>query len=118
GCSSTSMRAWMGGASSTLYQQLGGMDSMTKLAGGMVRSSMTDPRLSGLLANVNPSSATPRLANQLCAALGGGCTAPFTPQQIDRAAERLTPEQRSALSENFNSSLNSVTTNSALQDSV
>jgi hypothetical protein len=37
---------------------------------------------------------------------------------MSAAASRLTPEQKAAVSENFSSSLNSVTSNSALRESV
>jgi hypothetical protein len=106
------------GSASSLYQQLGGMDAVSKLAGNMVNSSMKDPRLSGLLGKVNPSAATPKVADQMCAALGGGCKAPFADQQVAAAADRLTPDQKAAVSQNFGSSLNSVTSNPALREAV
>jgi truncated hemoglobin YjbI len=106
------------GSATSLYQQLGGMDTVSKLAGNMVTSSMTDPRLAGLLGKVNPSTATPKVADQMCAALGGGCKPAFTDQQMAAAASRLTPEQKTAVSENFSSSLNSVTSNSVLREAV
>jgi len=106
------------GSAASLYQQIGGTDAVSKLAGNMLTSSMKDPRLAGLLGKVNPSAATPKVADQMCAALGGGCKAPFTDQQVAAAADRLTPEQKTAVSENFGSSLNSVTSNPALRDAV
>jgi hypothetical protein len=106
------------GSTASLYQQLGGMDSMSKLAGNMVSSSMKDPRLAGLLGKVNPTAATPKVADQMCAALGGGCKAPLTDQQVAAGAARLTPEQKTAVSENFGSSLNSVTNNAVLREAV
>lgn len=106
------------GSAASLYEQIGGMDTVSKLAGNVVTSSMKDPRLAGLLGKVNPSLASPKVADQICAALGGGCTPAFTEQQMSAAASRLTPEQKAAVSENFSSSLNSVTSNSALRESV
>ena len=106
------------GSAASLYQQIGGTDAVSKLAGNMLTSSMKDPRLAGLLGKVNPTAATPKVADQMCAALGGGCKAPFTDQQVAAAADRLTPEQKTAVSENFGSSLNSVTSNPALRDAV
>jgi hypothetical protein len=79
------------GSTASLYQQLGGTDAVSKLAGNMVTSSLKDPRLSGLLGKVNPTAATPKVADQMCAALGGGCKAPFSDQQVAAAADRLTP---------------------------
>jgi hypothetical protein len=106
------------GSAASLYQQLGGMDSMSKLAGNMMTSSMKDPRLAGLLGKVNPTAASPKVADQMCAALGGGCKAPFTDQQVAAAADRLTPEQKTAVSENFGSSLNSITSDPTLRSAV
>jgi hypothetical protein len=94
------------------------MDSISKLAGNMVTSSMKDPRLAGLLGKVNPTAATPKVADKICSALGGGCKAPFTDQQVAAGADRLTPEQKTAVSENFGSSLNSVTNNAVLREAV
>jgi truncated hemoglobin YjbI len=106
------------GSAASLYQQLGGMGTVNKLAGNMLTSSMKDPRLAGLLGNVNPTVATPKVADQMCAALGGGCKPALTDQQMATAANRLTPEQKTAVSENFSSSLNSVTTNTVLREAV
>jgi len=91
---------------------------MSKLAGNMMTSSMKDPRLAGLLGKVNPTAASPKVADQMCAALGGGCKAPFTDQQVAAAADRLTPEQKTAVSENFGSSLNSITSDPTLRSAV
>jgi hypothetical protein len=77
-----------------------------------------DPRLSGLLGNVNSSAATAKVADQLCAALGGGCRPAFSEQQVAAAADRLSPAQKTAVSDNFMTSLNSLTSNPALRDSV
>jgi hemoglobin len=120
GCSgmgSTGSSSTMAAANS-LYQQLGGMDTMTKLGSDFVASSMKDPRLSSLLGKVNPTVASPKVADQLCAALGGGCKAPYTDEQIATAANRLTPEQKTAVSDNFGSTLNAITSNPALRDAV
>jgi truncated hemoglobin YjbI len=106
------------GSTASLYQQLGGTDSITKMANSLVSSSMKDPRLSGAFGNVNSSAASTKVADQLCSALGGGCTAPYTDQQVQAAADKLTPDQKTAISDNFSSSLNSVTSNSALKDAV
>ena len=113
-----------GGTTSTmssamsLYDQLGGKESVSKMASSLVNSSMKDPRLSGLLGGVNPSTASAKVSDQMCATLGGGCTAPYTDSQVAAAADRLTPVQKTAVSENFASSLNSLTSNPALRDAV
>ena len=91
---------------------------MSKPDGDLVTSSMKDPRLAGLSGHVDVSATTPKVADQMCAALGGGCKAPYTDKQVAAAADRLTPEQKSAVPENFSSALNSVTTKPALRDAV
>jgi hypothetical protein len=112
----------MGSVESTptpsLYQQLGGMNSMNKLAGDVVNASMKDPRFSGLLRDVDPATASAKIANQLCAALGGGCARPYSDAQIDAASLHMTLAQRMAVKDNFTSSLNSLTSDPALRDAV
>jgi len=94
------------------------MDSMSKLGGNLVTSSLKDPRLAGLSGHVDASAATPKVADPMRAALGGSGKAPCTDKQVPAAADRLTPEQKSAVPENFSSALNSVTTKPALRDAV
>ena len=106
------------GTATSLYEQLGGKEVVSKLANNLVSSSMKDPRLSGLLGNVNPTTASTKMSDQLCSALGGGCQAPYSDQQVASAANRLSPEQKSAVSDNFTSSLNSVTSNPAVREAV
>jgi truncated hemoglobin YjbI len=115
GCGGTT--STMGSAMS-LYDQVGGKEAVSKMASSLVNSSMKDPRLSGLLGNVNPTAASSKVSDQMCAALGGGCAAPYTEQQVAAAADKLTPVQKTAVSENFNSSLSSLTSNPALRDAV
>jgi hypothetical protein len=79
---------------------------------------MKDPRLSSLLGKVNPSVASPKVANQLCSALGGGCAAPFTDEQVAAAADKLSPDQKEAVADNFGSTLDSITSNPALREAV
>jgi hypothetical protein len=44
--------------------------------------------------------------------------APFTDSQLSTAAHHLTPDQTSAVSEHFGSTLSSVTSNPAVRDAV
>jgi len=114
GCASSSAVS----TAASLYNQLGGMETISKLGGNLLSSSMKDPRLSSLLGKVDPAVAGPKLNNQLCSALGGGCTAPFTEDQVKSAASKLSTDQKSALSENFGSALKSVSDNPAVRDAV
>jgi len=106
------------GTAVNMYQMLGGADAVSSLSGGLLTSAMKDPRLSGLLGSVDPATASPKVADQMCAELGGGCKAPFSSQQVAAGADRLTPEQQTAVSDNLSKSLNSVTSNPMVRDTV
>ena len=101
-----------------LFQMMGGMDQVKKLAGTFLQSSASDPRLAGLLGKVDTSAVTPKLADQMCSMLGGGCKAPLSDQQISAGAGKLDPSQTKALGDNFGSALNSVTGNALLKEGV
>lgn len=108
------------GTAASAFEQLGGMSNVSKLASGFVNSSLKDPRLSGLTAGrtVDPAAASTKVSDQLCAMLGGGCKAPMTDAQASAAVDKLSPVQKSALSENFSSTLNSVSSNPAVREAV
>jgi hypothetical protein len=108
------------GSAVSAFDQLGGMSSVNKLAGGLVNSSLKDPRLSGLTAGrtVDAAASTTKVSDQLCAMLGGGCKAPLTDDQLATAASKLSPDQKAALSDNFTSTLNSLASNPAVRDAV
>jgi len=117
-CSSMGSMSSMGAATSA-FEQMGGMSSVSKLADGLVSSSMKDPRLSALTAGKTPSAATTtKVSDQLCSMLGGGCKAPLSSDQLSAAASKLSPDQTKALTENFTSALNSVSSNPAVRDAV
>lgn len=111
GCSSI-------GSAVNLYDQLGGMGQVTKLAGGMVTSLAKSPELRGMLSNIDTSGATTKVADQLCAALGGGCEAPFSADQIASAASKLTPGQKDAVKSSFNSALKTVSDSPELTSAI
>ena len=102
----------------SLFQQLGGMDMVGKLSSSFLQSSVKDPRLSGLLGKVNPSAVSPKLTNQLCAMLNGGCKAPLTDQQIADGEKKVDTNQKKALTDNFSSSLGSVASNPLVKQGV
>lgn len=112
----------MGSMSSAVsaFDQLGGMSSVNKLASGLVNSSLKDPRLSGLTAgrSVDAAASSAKVSDQLCAILGGGCKAPLSNDQLSAAANKLSPDQTKALSDNFASTLNSLSSNPAVRDTV
>jgi hypothetical protein len=102
------------------FDQLGGMNSVNKLASGLINSSLKDPRLSGLTAgrNIDATASSAKVSDQLCAILGGGCKAPLSNDQLSAAANKLSPDQTKALSDNFASTLNGLSSNPAVRDTV
>jgi truncated hemoglobin YjbI len=108
------------GSAVSAFEQLGGMSSVNKLASGFVNSALKDPRLSGLTAGktVDAVASTAKVSDQLCAILGGGCKAPLTDEQLSSVANKLSPDQRKALSDNFSSTLNSLASNPAVRETV
>ena len=103
---------------SGLFQMMGGMDTVKKLAGNLLQSSASDPRLAGLLGKVDTGALSPKLADQMCSMLGGGCKAPLTDQQIAAGASKLDASQTKALGDNFSSSLTKVTDNPLVKEGV
>jgi len=101
-----------------LYQQLGGAETVGKLASSLLGSAKKDSRLAGLLGKVDSATATPKLSDQLCAVLGGGCAAPFTQAQIASATQKVTPTQKTAVAETLKSSLKAVTSNPLVRDAI
>jgi hypothetical protein len=102
----------------SLFQQLGGMDAVGKLSSSFLQSAVKDPRLSGLLGKANPSALNPKLTDQMCSMLGGGCKAPLTDKQIADGEKKLDANQKNALTDNFNSSLGSAAGNPLVNQSV
>jgi hypothetical protein len=102
----------------SLFQMAGGMETVKKLASQLLQSSASDPRLAGLLGKANVGTLTPKLADQMCSMLGGGCKAPLTDQQIAAGASKVDAPQTKALGENFSSSLTSVTDNPLVKEGV
>jgi hypothetical protein len=101
-----------------LFQMMGGMDTVKKLAGDFLQSSAKDPRLSGLLGKADTSAIAPKLSDQMCSMLGGGCKAPLNDQQIAAGSSKLDANQTKALGENFSSSLGSVTSNPLVKEEM
>jgi truncated hemoglobin YjbI len=107
-------------SATSAFEQFGGMKNITSMATDMVGTSLKDPRLSSLFAgkNIDSAAASSKLSDQLCATLGGGCKAPLTDAQISAAADKLNPDQKQALADNFNSSLNRTTSDPKTRDVV
>jgi len=102
----------------SLFQLMGGADTVKKLSGDLLQSAAKDPRLSGLLGKADTSALTPKLEEQMCSMLGGGCKAPLTDQQIAAGSSKLDATQTKALGDNFSSVLNTVTSNPLVKEGV
>jgi len=102
----------------SLFQMMGGMDTASKLSSSLLQSSASDPRLAGLLGKANVSAVSPKLAEQMCSMLGGGCKAPLTDQQVAAGASKLDASQTKALGDNFGSALGNVTSNPLVKEGV
>jgi hypothetical protein len=101
-----------------LFQMMGGMDTVSKLAKELLQTSANDPRLASAMGKLDVSAAAPKLADQMCSMLGGGCKAPLTEQQIAAGASKLDASQTKALGDNFSSVLGKVTGNPFVKEGV
>lgn len=116
GCQTNAGLGSAGAGGNSLFQQLGGMNTVLQLASMFLQSSGQDSQLSGLLQGADRASLTGQIANQLCASLGGGCAAPLTSEQIRAGATQLTSAQTQAISSNLDSALASAVSSPALRE--
>ena len=101
-----------------LFQMMGGMETVSKLASGLLQASAKDPRLAGVMGKMNVGAASPKLSDQMCSMLGGGCKAPLTDRQVTAGAGKLNASQTTALSENFSSVLGNLVSNPLVKEGV
>lgn len=101
-----------------VFEMMGGMETVKKLAGSFLQSSASDPRLAGVLGKANTGAIAPKLSDQMCSMLGGSCKAPLTDQQIAAGAKKFDASQTEALGKNFSSALNGVTSNPLVKEGV
>lgn len=102
----------------SLFQLMGGMDTVKKLSTNVLQSAAKDPRLAGVLGKTDTSAVAPKLADQMCSMLGGGCKAPLTDQQIAAGSSKLDASQTKALGDHFGAALNTVTGNPLVKEGV
>ena len=101
-----------------LFQMVGGMDTVGKLSSNLLKTSASDPRLAGVLGKVDATAVAPKLADQMCSMLGGGCKAPLDDQQISAGASKLNDTQTKALADNFSSTLKAVADSPLVREGV
>ena len=102
----------------SLFQRMGGMDTVTKLSSTVLQSAAKDPRLAGVLGKVDTNAMSPKLADQMCSMLGGSCKPPLSDQQIAAGSSKLDASQTKALGDHFGSALNTVTGNPLVKEGV
>jgi hypothetical protein len=108
----------LGQTMGNLFQMIGGMDTVGKLSSSVLKSSASDPRLAGVLDKVDANAIAPKLADQMCSMLGGGCKAPLTDEQVAAGAGKLDASQTKALGDNFSSALKGVTDNPLVREGL
>ena len=102
----------------SLFQMMGGMDTVKKLSSNVVQSAAKDPRLAGALDKADTNAMSPKLADQMCSMLGGSCKPPLSDQQIAAGSSKLDASQTKALGDHFGSALNTVTGNPLVKEGV
>jgi hypothetical protein len=110
--------AGVGGAGGSVFQQLGGMNTLLQLASVFLQMSSQDSQLSGLFQGADKSALSGLLANQLCASLGGGCAAPLTSAQISAGAKELTSAQSQAVTNTLNNALATTISSPLLRETA
>lgn len=107
-------------SSVSMFKQLGGMRQVESLASRFVHSSLNDPQLAPLQGgkSIDPSAASGKVSAQLCAMLGGGCSAPLTRTQVASAASKVSPQQATAIAQHFRSSLKAIVSDPAIRAAV
>ena len=108
------------GSLGNVFEMLGGTKGVMSLASEFVSSSIKDPRLAALLSGskIDAAAMSGKVSDQLCAILGGGCTAPLTDSQLASAASKVSPDQSKAISDNFNSALGKVVSDPMVRELV
>jgi hemoglobin len=102
----------------SLFEQLGGMDTVRSLSDAFVNNVANDSRTGNMLANTNVGSLKTKMSDQLCALAGGGCRAPLTGSQITDAAKKVNAGTSSALLDNFNKALNTIKATPGAKESI
>ena len=59
-----------------LFQMMSGMDTVSKLASGLLQASAKDPRLAGVTGKMNTSAASPKLTDDAGRRLQGAANGP------------------------------------------
>jgi hemoglobin len=102
----------------SIYSMVGGDKAVAQISNDMLVTAASDSRLKPLFGNTDVKALAPKVTEQICAILGGDCTAPLSTQQVADGAKELDASQTSALTEAFNGALSKSGTNSATQGLV
>jgi hypothetical protein len=92
-------------SSISIFNQLGGLNTVKSLSSSILKGAAGDSRTSGLFSGKDMGELTSKLSGQICSMTGGDCAAPLTKGQITAGAKKLTPAQSNALSDSFSKAL-------------
>jgi hemoglobin len=106
------------GKATSLYNQLGGMDTVRSLSDTFVNNAASDSRTSSMLSNANVGALKTQMSAQLCALIGGGCQAPLTDSQISAAAKKVDAKTSSALNDSFSKAFDAIKTTPGVKETV
>jgi hypothetical protein len=112
GCASSTSGAM------SIFNQLGGMDTVKSLAGNFLKSASGDSRTSSLFSGKDMSALTSKLSDQICSMTGGDCAAPLTKDQVKAGADKVTPSQSSALSDSFKKAVDELKGSPAVKEAL
>jgi hemoglobin len=106
------------GSTMSLFDQLGGMDSVRSLSDAFVSNVASDNRTSNLVSGANMGSLKTKMSDQLCALSGGGCKAPLTGSQIAEAGKKVDAGTSRALNDSLSKALDTVKTAPGVREGV
>ena len=106
------------GSSMSLFDQLGGMETVRSLSDAFVTNAASDGRTSQMLSNANLGSLKTKVSDQFCAVAGGGCQAPLTGSQITDAGKKVDATTSSALTDSLSKALDTIKATPVVKDTV
>jgi hemoglobin len=95
-------------ADSTLYDDLGGKESLTKIVDYAMTAYLTDPRISDQFDNINIDRLKERLFLQFCELTGGPCKYPGRDMKAAHKGLHLDSAQFNALVEDLQDAMDKV----------
>lgn len=94
-----------GAAGTSLYEELGGKDGLTRLAASMLDIASKDPRTHDQFGNVSFDWLTPRLAAYFCMRVGGPCKYPGRDLRTEHEALHISVGEFNAVVETLQAAM-------------